>query len=472
MASQQAVARSPPPAHVVGNAFVHQYYHILHQSPNLVYRFYQESSKLGRPEALGVMSSITTMQAINEKILSLDYGTFIAEIKTVDAQESFNDGVLVLVTGYLTGKDSVKRNFTQSFFLAPQDKGYFVLNDMFRYTEEVEHHKEDQGHVNITSAPLPPDQDPVPVQEHQVFEQTDSLSEEEVPVEEVYNPSDNDDDLVMEEESLVVEAVEETHNDSQMMTDSGSSIQEEAPKKSYASIVTKESAPPLSVPAPAPPNPERQVVPPPAPSSAPEVPVSSSGSNAIESGNVQEAEATGYSIYIRNLPMNAEAVQIEEEFKRFGPIKSGGVQVRSNKHQAFCFGFVEFEVASAIQSAIEASPIMIGGRQVYVEEKRTTSTSRVNNRGRFLPGRGGGGFRHDGGRGRGNYTSARYYSRGDFNNRSDFVNRGASRGGSSSRGGDGGYQRFDDMGNNSGRMNRPNGFAAPKSVAPRVSASA
>lgn len=46
----------------VGNAFVHQYYLILHQSPELVYRFYQDSSKLGRPEAEGLMSSITTMQ--------------------------------------------------------------------------------------------------------------------------------------------------------------------------------------------------------------------------------------------------------------------------------------------------------------------------------------------------------------------------------------------------------------------------
>lgn len=39
----------------------------------------------------------------------------------------------------------------------------------------------------------------------------------------------------------------------------------------------------------------------------------------------------GYSIYIRNLPLNATPAQLEEEFKRFGPIKSDGVQVRSNK---------------------------------------------------------------------------------------------------------------------------------------------
>lgn len=51
-----------PRAEVVGNAFVEQYYHILHQSPELVYKFYQDSSVLSRPDSDGVMGSVTTMQ--------------------------------------------------------------------------------------------------------------------------------------------------------------------------------------------------------------------------------------------------------------------------------------------------------------------------------------------------------------------------------------------------------------------------
>ena len=97
-------------------------------------------------------------QAINVKILSLGYGEFIAEITTVDAQDSHNGGVLVLVTGYLTGKDKVKRKFTQSFFLAPQDKGYFVLNDVFRYVDEVKHQSGSQDPVNDIEASLNPKQ--------------------------------------------------------------------------------------------------------------------------------------------------------------------------------------------------------------------------------------------------------------------------------------------------------------------------
>ncbi|KAK9138409.1 hypothetical protein Sjap_009003 [Stephania japonica] len=471
-ASQAPAAGSVPPAQVVANAFVHQYYHILHQSPELVYRFYHDSSKLGRPGADGAMSSITTMQDINEKILSLGYSDYLAEIKTVDAQESYNGGVLVLVTGYLTGKDGVKRNFTQSFFLAPQDRGYFVLNDIFRYVEDDQYYDVNHDLANGIVAPATPDNDHSPVQEHLIPEQqVHPLNE--INVEEVYISSDNEEGSVVEEEVPVSEVADEIQNESQIVAEPSSSAQEEVPKKSYASIlkVAKESSgavPAVSPVKQAPTNQERQVAPPPPPPPALVAEPPASTSNAVESANNDEGEADGHSIYIKGLPLNATPSQLEEEFKKFGPIKSGGVQVRSNKQQGFCFGFVEFEAASAVQSAIVASPINIGGRQAHVEEKRASS-SRVNRGGRFPPGRGSG-FRNDGARGRGNYGGGRGFPRGDFSNRNDFPNRGGGgRGGSSNR--DGVYQRVD---SNNGRMNRANGpmNGASKTVAPRVPASA
>uniref|UniRef100_A0A5B6Z0H2 Putative G3BP-like protein isoform X2 n=1 Tax=Davidia involucrata TaxID=16924 RepID=A0A5B6Z0H2_DAVIN len=470
-----ATVQQPVSAQVVGNAFIQQYYHILHQSPGLVYRFYQDISKLGRPEENGTMSITTTMQAINEKILSLNYGEFRAEIKSVDAQESFDGGVHVLVTGYLMGKDDVIRNFAQTFFLAPQDKGYFVLNDIFRYVEDVNHHDGNQGSANEVEAPLTPEQDPSPVQESHISEQTTVLAEE-TNGEEVYNPPDNGEVSVVEEEVPVPEVVDEVQDDSQMVVESNSKI-EEVPKKSYASIVMdmKESAVPFSSPALMPrrsvPKSQEQVNPAPLPASVAETPVFNS--DALEDGNNQEGEADSYSIYIKGLPMNATTSLLEDEFKRFGPIKSGGIQVRSNRQQGFCFGFVEFEVASAVQQAIEASPITISGWQAYVEEKRSTN-SRVNtNRGRLPTGRGSS-FRSEGARGRGNYGGGRGYNRGDFNGRGEFGSRGSNRGGFSNRGGDG-YQRSDNTGSNGGRMNRASGMAVngtAKTMAPRVSAPA
>ncbi|CDP03910.1 unnamed protein product [Coffea canephora] len=360
MAAAAAVAaQQPVSAQVVGNAFVQQYYHILHHSPELVYRFYQDMSKLGRPGDDGSMSITTTMQAINEKILSLNYEQFRAEIRSVDAQESFNGGVQVLVTGYLTGNDNMIRNFSQSFFLAPQDRGYFVLNDIFRYVENGNQQDANQGVANEVVAPVTPEQDPPPpaVQENHVSEQSTS-SAEEISGGEVYNPPENGEIPNAEEEVPVAEVLDEVQDEMQIVVESNTKI-EEVPKKSYASIVMdlKESAVAFSSPTPAP----RKSVP-----------------NSQDPPPERESDGLvppdGYSIYIKGLPMNATVTLLENEFRKFGPIRNGGIQVRSNRQQGFCFGFVEFEVPSAVQKAIEASPIAIGGRQAIVEEKRSTNS--------------------------------------------------------------------------------------------------
>lgn len=532
MASQQSdLTGALPSAQVVGNVFVQQFFHILHRSPELVHRFYQESSWLGRPGVKGEMSTVSTLQAIDEKIISMDYNEYRAQIKTVDAQESLGGGVIVLVTGYLIGKDNVKKDFTQTFFLATQDNGYYVLNDIFRYVEDPDQQQQEEHEFNYEAdTSVVTEHEPLHTHEENVPEQTSVAPEEnEVNVDEIYNPSEHEDGSAVEDEDPVEEVinevlVEEASNElpieevinqvpvkevvnevrtvsAAVVTDAGLSTRQEN-KKSYASIVKvmKENITPVSVPTLAPTrmsaaNIERQVkvmkeniTPASVPTStsarvasvnlerqvtsAQVLPsaseITTAGSNVAENSNVQDSEADSYSIYIKNLPLSATAAQLEEEFKKFGPIKPNGIQVRSNKLQGFCFGFVEFEAVGALQSAIEASPIMIGNRQAYVEEKRTTG-SRVNNRGRFQPGRGGG-FRGDGMRNRGTYGGGgRSYGRGDYNYRSDYGNRG---GGRSWGQGDMGYQRVDHMSSNYERRSRPGSPSSQNGVAPRVQASA
>lgn len=64
------------------------------------------------------------------------------EIKTAHFLESWNGGVLVMVSGYVQLKEySIRRKFVQTFFLAPQEKGYFVLNDIFHFLEEEHVHQ-------------------------------------------------------------------------------------------------------------------------------------------------------------------------------------------------------------------------------------------------------------------------------------------------------------------------------------------
>jgi len=79
---------------------------------------------------------------------------------------------------------------------------------------------------------------PPPLEEH-VPEQLESPPEEENVIEEVYNPPEHEDSFE-EEEERDGEVVDVVPNSSQAMAvDSGSTTnQEEAPKKSYASIVS------------------------------------------------------------------------------------------------------------------------------------------------------------------------------------------------------------------------------------------
>lgn len=67
----------------------------------------------------------------------------------VDSQASF-DNILVSVIGEISNKSEPSRKFVQTFVLAEQPNGYYVLNDVFRYLiEEVE---EDEA---VTEEPTP-----------------------------------------------------------------------------------------------------------------------------------------------------------------------------------------------------------------------------------------------------------------------------------------------------------------------------
>ncbi|KAK9034479.1 hypothetical protein V6N11_050643 [Hibiscus sabdariffa] len=411
MAMQEGNPAGTPSAQVVGNAFVEQYYHILHQSPNLVHRFYQDSSCLSRPDMYGNMTTVTTMQAINEKVLSLNYEDYTAEIKTADAQDSFEKGVIVLVTGCLTGKDNAS---TSALAPEPEPTHDHLAEEPLTYPEDED--------VNNGA--------------------------------EVFDPSDK------EEGSVVEEVVEPqniaTHSESVVAVDSAPAVLEDAPKKSYASIVKvmKSNASSTSVYVPtnnvrAAPKEQRSIV------SAKTAPATEAAipnnDNAPESSNDNE-EAEGHSIYVRNLPFTATPAQLEVAFKKFGPIKRNGIQVRSNK-QGFTFGFVEFENASSVQSALEASPITIGDRQAAVEEKRTntrvgsTGSGIGTGRGRYASGKAG--FRSDNFRGRGNFGSGRGgYGRSEFRNQGEFSGRPKGLGGWN---GDN-YQRVNQNGRGGGRQ--------------------
>ncbi|KAJ6350674.1 hypothetical protein OIU78_006752 [Salix suchowensis] len=211
------------------------------------------------------------------------------------------------------------------------------------------------------------------------------------------------------EEVIVVEKeVVSTQNDVHPVSEAvASSVQEDAPKKSYASVVhalNLKTQPFQRVSGVKPVKQSVTAVPPVASqqTGSPRPP----GNNAVEINN-KSAAVEGHSIFVANLPMDATVDELVQTFSKFGAIKPNGVQVRSYKQDKNCFGFVEFESADSVEKALEVSTVSIGTRTAHIEKKNAKTD------GEKYPVRKGG-FRNDSFRNRGNFGGGRGNGRNDF----------------------------------------------------------
>lgn len=75
------------------------------------------------------------MQEIHTLISAVKFSSI--EIKTANFLRSYGDGLMAVVSGLVQrGQYEKRRKFIQAFFLAPQDSGYYILNDLFHYVDE------------------------------------------------------------------------------------------------------------------------------------------------------------------------------------------------------------------------------------------------------------------------------------------------------------------------------------------------
>ena len=95
-------------------------------------------------------------------------------MSNVDSQESFKN-IVVQVIGEMSNKAAPHRKFVQTFVLAEQPNGYFVLNDIFRYIAEEED-EEPEDHAD-------PEPDPPvlaePVSEPKTLTSSDNVAAQE-----------------------------------------------------------------------------------------------------------------------------------------------------------------------------------------------------------------------------------------------------------------------------------------------------
>ncbi|GAA6050287.1 hypothetical protein JCM3770_002772 [Rhodotorula araucariae] len=120
----------------IGWAFLSQYYSFLNKDPARLHCFYTKRSTLIHSTEGEDATPCYGQQEIHAKIMSLQLEDCKVYISNVDSQGSAEHGIIVQVIGEMSNANGPWRKFAQTFFLAEQLNGYFVLNDICRYIKE------------------------------------------------------------------------------------------------------------------------------------------------------------------------------------------------------------------------------------------------------------------------------------------------------------------------------------------------
>ncbi|KAF9051606.1 hypothetical protein BJ165DRAFT_1340784 [Panaeolus papilionaceus] len=120
----------------VGWQFVPQYYNFVNKEPHRLHCFYTKESTLIHGTEGEQDKPCFGQQEIHNKITAIGFQECRVFIHSVDAQSSANGGIIIQVIGEMSNHNEPWRKFVQTFFLAEQPNGYFVLNDIFRYLKE------------------------------------------------------------------------------------------------------------------------------------------------------------------------------------------------------------------------------------------------------------------------------------------------------------------------------------------------
>ncbi|KAL3531189.1 hypothetical protein ACH5RR_010511 [Cinchona calisaya] len=397
---------APVTATLVGSCFVEQYYPILRSHPDHAHQFYKDSSSVLKVDGEATQSASGLLK-IDAHIMLLNFTAI--EVTTINSLESLNEGVLVVVSGFVESTDfSGRRKFLQTFFLAPQGKGYYVLNDIFQFINE-EMIDQPPEFIDLPA--------PVGVENEFDAQPATSIPLQEPPVSDYTKEAEaskhvnsvhiEGDDPVKD---CSYQEPDQEHNSGVETVEEGTSLEEssaipqcdndtspeplpavvepvgELPKLSYASILRMPKGNPATTVSIQPSFNKKALQPPLQPSNPAVVP---DMVEDVAEENLTQKEGESKSIYVKNLPRSVSTLEILEEFKTFGRIKQDGVFVNNRKDIGVCYAFVEFEDGQSAQNAVQASPIKFAGRQAYVELRKPSisGTTRGGRRGRGRGGR-------------------------------------------------------------------------------------
>jgi hypothetical protein len=139
----------------VGWYFVEQYYTTLSRNPEKLYLFYNKRSQFVSGQETAKVAVCVGQRAINDRIKELDFQDCKVRVTNVDSQAS-DSNIVIQVIGEISNKSQAHKRFTQTFVLATQTNGYFVLNDIFRYLNDEEDEPEADVEPGVEeAAPVP-----------------------------------------------------------------------------------------------------------------------------------------------------------------------------------------------------------------------------------------------------------------------------------------------------------------------------
>ncbi|KAJ5099289.1 hypothetical protein N7532_006290 [Penicillium argentinense] len=423
------------PKDEVGWFFVEQYYTTLSRNPDKVHLFYSRRSQfVFGTEAESVPVAVGT-KAINERIKQIGWQDCKVRVLNVDSQESF-DNILVTVIGEISNQGKPSCKFTQTFVLAEQPNGYYVLNDIFRYlADEEELVNEEEEATPAVEAPKP--EEPSLAVEAQV---TDEAAASKI------------DEKLEQEANGEAEQALEVPAETNGAPAAATAAEEQAPVPAVEAELTKNEAPltpePTPVPekqkevaekehAPAPAGPKSwasmlaskvgnaPAIPaiPAAPKGAPQSAATAAAPAArapTTEARPQEAAPTdgsGWQTagaehkktqsradeppthgYIKNVTDKVDYHALKQTLARFGKLNYFDISRQKN-----C-AFVEYAEPAGYATAVAANPHQVGSEQLTVEERRPRGNAYSGNVGRGGAGRGRGdrasqgrgGFQRDG----------------------------------------------------------------------------
>ncbi|CAP68741.1 uncharacterized protein PODANS_7_7110 [Podospora anserina S mat+] len=170
-------SQSDLPKDEIGWYFVEQYYTTLSKNPNKLHLFYGKKSQFVAGAEAEVTTVCVNRPNIQERIKQLDFEDSKVRISNVDSQGSA-ENILIQVIGEISSKGAEPRKFVQSFVLAKQPSGYFVLNDILRYIVDEPVEETEAAAEAPVEAPAATEAAPA------VEAEAEPAAEPEVPVEE------------------------------------------------------------------------------------------------------------------------------------------------------------------------------------------------------------------------------------------------------------------------------------------------